>query len=136
MRRVPLLAHLGEGQLVTLAESFSVEHARAGTMLVHEGDVADKFYVIARGRVEVTRDDGKGTGTRNLVVVLEDGDYFGEAGLLHHAPRNATVTTLTDCICLVLDRQHFQDVIAATPSLRDDLLRGAFARPAVVGTAH
>jgi ATP-binding cassette, subfamily B, bacterial len=134
LRRVPLLARLSEGQLITLAESFSVEHARAGTMLVHEGDVADKFYVIARGRVEVTRDGG--TGTRNLVVVLEDGDYFGEAGLLHHAPRNATVTTLTDSICLVLDRQHFQDVIAATPSLRDDLLRGAFARPAVAGAAH
>lgn len=134
LRRVPLLARLSEDQLVTLAESFSVEHARAGTMLVHEGDVADKFYVIARGRVEVTRDGG--TGSRNLVVVLEDGDYFGEAGLLHHAPRNATVTTLTDSICLVLDRQHFQDVIAATPSLRDDLLRGAFARPAVAGAAH
>ena len=134
LRRVPLLARLGDDQLTTLAESFAVEHSRAGTMLVHEGDVADKFYVIARGRVEVTRDGG--TGTRNLVVVLEDGDYFGEAGLLHHAPRNATVTTLTDCICLVLDRQHFQDVIAATPSLRDDLLRGAYARPAVAGAAQ
>ncbi|HTI65063.1 MAG TPA: ABC transporter transmembrane domain-containing protein [Gemmatimonadaceae bacterium] len=134
LRRVPLLARLGEDQLVTLAESFSVEHARAGTTLVHEGDVADKFYVIARGRVEVTRDSG--AGTRTLVVVLEDGDYFGEAGLLHHAPRNATVTTLTDCICLVLDRQHFQDVIAATPSLRDDLLGGAYARPAVAGPTH
>jgi ATP-binding cassette subfamily B protein len=133
LRRVPLLARLDDDQLTTLAESFSVEHARAGTVLVHEGDVADKFYVIARGRVEVTRDNG--TGTRNLVVVLEDGDYFGEAGLLHDAPRNATVTTLTDSICLVLDRQHFQQVIAATPSLRDDLLRGAYARPAVAG-AH
>lgn len=134
LRRVPLLARLDDDQLTTLAESFTVEHSRAGTMLVHEGDVADKFYVIARGRVEVTRDGG--TGARNLVVVLEDGDYFGEAGLLHHAPRNATVTTLTDCICLVLDRQHFQDVIAATPSLRDDLLRGAYARPAVASSTH
>ena len=134
LRRVPLLARLGDDQLARLAESFAVEHARAGTMLVHEGDVADKFYVIARGRVDVTRDGG--TGTRTLVVVLEDGDYFGEAGLLHHAPRNATVTTLTDCICLVLDRQHFQDVIASTPSLRDDLIRGAYARPAVTAAAH
>ena len=134
LRRVPLLARLAGDQLSALAALFSIEHSRAGTMLVHEGDVADKFYVIARGRVEVTRDGG--TGTRHLVVVLEDGDYFGEAGLLHDAPRNATVTTLTDCICLALDRQHFQQVIAATPSLRDDLLRGAYARPAVAGAAH
>ena len=134
LRRVPLLARLGDDQLTTLAALFSIEHSRAGTMLVHEGDVADKFYVIARGRVEVTRDGG--TGTRTLVVVLEDGDYFGEAGLLHDAPRNATVTTLTDCICLALDRQHFQQVIASTPSLRDDLLHGAYARPAVAGATH
>ncbi len=141
LRRVPLLATLDDATLGELAGMFVVERRPAGTALVYEGEAADKFYIIVRGRVEVTRAAG---GEPVVLAILDDGDYFGEMGLLKDVPRNATVRTQTECSCLVLDSERFRAIIARVPELRDELLRRmskrqsmttpAVGAPAVAGT--
>jgi CRP-like cAMP-binding protein len=52
------------------------------------GDPAEDFYVIEWDRFDVFRTDADGT---HRVRALAQGDWFGEVGLIHNAPRNATV---------------------------------------------
>ncbi len=83
----------------------------AGTVVVREGDVADRFYVIADGEVEVTHGE---------VFVRREGagDFFGEIGLLRNVPRTATVTAVTDVKLWVLERADFLGAITGTGAAR------------------
>ena len=64
-------------------------HAQPGETVVAEGDPGDRFFVIAQGRVQVTRED-------RLLRELVPGEWFGELALLRDVPRTATVTAETE----------------------------------------
>jgi len=72
----------------------------AGESIIRQGDLGDRYYAIADGRVEILRD-----GTR--VNVLERGEGFGETALLHDVPRTATVRAVTDGRLVAIERDAF-----------------------------
>jgi ATP-binding cassette, subfamily B, bacterial len=121
LRKFPILAKLDDVMLRRLAEEELVtETVPAGRDVVMEGDPGDKFYIIARGRVEVLRRDASGVAQR--VRVLEDGDNFGELALLRDVPRVATIRTLIPCIFLTLQRRHFQNLVHHSEDVRAAML--------------
>ncbi|MBV9579783.1 MAG: cyclic nucleotide-binding domain-containing protein, partial [Chloroflexi bacterium] len=79
-------------------------------MVIQEGDPADAFYIIARGRVSVTRGDTQ-------LNVLEDGDYFGEIGMLGDAVRTATVRTIAASTFLTFSSSAFQRLLRQSPQV-------------------
>ncbi|MEJ2485076.1 MAG: ATP-binding protein [Anaerolineales bacterium] len=90
---------------------------RAGKVMVYppetklclEGKIEDIFYVILTGNVVVTKQINN-TDNR-LLKELKPGDFFGEMGLIHDAPRAATVTTLGETTVLEIDKLGFNDVL-------------------------
>jgi len=127
---IPILERLDREMLVELAGLFSSEQYPADRLVIHEGDPGDKFYIIAHGQVSVTRRDSSGKDRQ--VVVLQDGDYYGEAALLRNAPRNATVRTLAQSLFLTLPRAQFLNLMAKAPRVRkssEDVLTICDANP-------
>jgi ATP-binding cassette subfamily B protein len=92
------------------------ERYAAGRVIVEEGEPGDRFCILARGTVEVSRLDA--AGQPHEVAVLEQGDFFGEIALLSDVPRTATVRARTSSIVLVLARDEFLSLAAASPALR------------------
>ena len=88
----------------------------AGTTIISQGESGDSYYAIANGTVEVTRD-----GRR--LAQLGRGEGFGETALLRDAPRNATVTALSDTDLLTVERDPF--LVALTGHAESE--RGAAA---------
>jgi ATP-binding cassette subfamily B protein len=125
LRRIPLLAGLPDGLLKDLAAWFGTEHVPSDRLVVAEGDLGDKLFVIVRGTVEVFRTVPAGPVP---LGVLEVGDVFGEIALLRNQPRNAGVRTRSDCVFLTLSRQHFGRMLEQEPGMREALEQVAASR--------
>lgn len=95
-------------------------HYEAGDVIVRQGDVADLFYVITDGEVEVLREASDGSQT--VMARLDDGDYFGEVALLQNrGRRNATVRAVTPVNVLTLGRDDFTVLAKNWASLHESL---------------
>ena len=125
----PIFAGLPPARLEAAARRLVECAASPGTVLVRQGDPADRFYLIADGTASVTQasDGGEAIHLRNL----GPGDVFGEIGLLRHSPRTATVTATSPAVLLALDADAFSTLVGSGPGLSTrllDLYRGALSR--------
>jgi len=110
LRQVPLFEHIGKRHLRLLARRCHVMRYRPGEPIVRAGFSGEGFFAIAAGRARVERPDGH-------VVILAQGDFFGDLSLIDGASRNATVVAETDLIALKLKRQTFLDLLEAEPTV-------------------
>lgn len=114
LRRVPLLAPLGDAALERLATRTRRITFGVGEFVVRERDAGDSFYVIVQGSAEVMLGPD---GAARVVGRLTRSDVFGEMSLLMGEPRTATVRAATDMVVLVVDRDAFKEIITADPAI-------------------
>ncbi|HYJ04039.1 MAG TPA: ATP-binding cassette domain-containing protein [Chthoniobacterales bacterium] len=115
LRDVPLFKDLDEAGLENIAGMFSTEHIPAGRTVITEGDQGNRFYIIVRGKVDVSATRGQAEPVH--IVTLVDGDYFGEISLLSNIPTTATVTTLTQSIFITLQREQLNKLLQQNDAL-------------------
>ena len=94
-------------QLTTIEDLASrLEDVRvtAGSDIVRQGDVGDRFFIVESGRVE-TLIDGE------VVRQLGPSDSFGEIALLRDVPRTATVRAITNASLVSLAQDEFLSAV-------------------------
>ncbi|WP_134683676.1 ATP-binding cassette domain-containing protein [Brevibacillus migulae] len=114
---LPFFRGIDTEVLQEITHLFNTETFEAGQAVIHEGEPGEKFYLIARGRVEVTKASPDAEAGHIRLAVLEDGDHFGEIALLENVPRTATVTALTPCVCLTLQRKVLVYLLSKHPEI-------------------
>jgi ATP-binding cassette subfamily B protein len=129
LRTIPIIGELNEALLADVAGRLAIERVEADQVVISEGDPGDRFYILVRGKVEVTRRNA--AGAEVTVGVLDDGDHFGEMALLEDAPRSATVRTLEPSVLLTLDRRQFNAALRSDADLKDRITAVARARRAL-----
>jgi len=112
LARVELLAGLPGQTLAQLAKRMERQEIAPGTVVIREGDLGDRFYVVFAGMLSVSQRD---LGNRG---VLRPGDYFGEVALAMNMPRTATVTAITPAVVASCDRATFDELLR--PLFADD----------------
>ena len=113
--RVPVFARLTADRIAEIAGLLVPETLPPRFTVMRRGEAANSMYFIASGDVEV---DMPGH-----VFHLGVGHFFGALALLEETPRQATVTTLTDCRLLRLDGADFRELIDAEPDLKVEIMR-------------
>lgn len=118
-RALPLLDTEALGRFAGFCERRTLP---AGTVIVRQGEPADSFYVLARGRVELSVQPP--TGSEIVVAHLEAVDFFGEVGVLQRRPRTATVRAVDGPVTVLeIPRERFEEMVGDSGALRDDLVR-------------
>jgi CRP/FNR family transcriptional regulator, cyclic AMP receptor protein len=88
------LARIGRGRRIV---SF-----RKGQTVFAQGDSCDAVFYIQSGKVKLTVVSA--TGKEATIAILSEGDFFGEDSLARHRVRLATVTALTDCDLMRIEK--------------------------------
>jgi CRP-like cAMP-binding protein/Ca2+-binding EF-hand superfamily protein len=109
LARVPLLADVSEDHISDLADSLVEETYPAGVVLFAEGTIGDKFYVIGKGSLRVSK-------RGSAIADLGEGACVGEGALLSDEPRTATVTALEDSVLYSLSRSSFDFIARKYPN--------------------
>ena len=104
----PLLSSLPRDAFARFVAASVARVAAAGEEVISEGDVASSFFLVARGRVTVTRG-------AEVLATLGEGSVFGEMSLLSNAPRNATVRVLDDADLLEFGAASLRAAAAEVP---------------------
>ncbi|HXR26446.1 MAG TPA: MFS transporter [Candidatus Baltobacteraceae bacterium] len=129
---LPVFAGLSPARLEAAAMRLRPEHVAAGTVVIRQGDAADRLYFIVDGQCAVAQTAAAGGSAQHLRTMGPD-ELFGEIGLLTGAPRSATVTATGETDLLMLEGADFLALVGSGPGLTSrllDLHRGASAAPA------
>jgi MFS family permease len=118
---LPVFAGVAPAALEVAAAKLQPIAVAAGSAVIREGDVADRFYIIESGQFAVDQLDA-GTGLQHRLRVMGPDEVFGELGLMHGAPRSATVTATTAGRLLALDGPDFLELLNAGPEVSSRML--------------
>ncbi|XP_058465403.1 potassium voltage-gated channel subfamily H member 6 isoform X3 [Malaya genurostris] len=105
------------GCLRALSLKFKTTHAPPGDTLVHKGDVLTYLYFIARGSIEILKDDV-------VMAILGKDDIFGENPCTHATlgKSNSNVKALTYCDLHKIHRDDLLDVLDLFPEFYDSFV--------------
>ena len=118
--RLPLFGGLSPARIESALRRLDPVEAVAGDVIIRQGDVADRFYVICGGTFRVTQVDSG--GAERVLRTLGQDDVFGERGLLARSPRSATVTAETGGRLFSMSGEDFLELIGGQAGVRDRLL--------------
>jgi CRP/FNR family cyclic AMP-dependent transcriptional regulator len=93
---------------------------RAKKTIIHEGDVSSSLYYITEGSVSVLTESE--TGEEIILAQLNQGDFFGEAGLFEletddEIKRTARVIARSDCTIAEISYQQFKQIVNDDPAV-------------------
>jgi serine/threonine protein phosphatase PrpC len=110
-----MFRYLSYRELVRVANVTSVVDAAAGEVVFHAGDPGETMYVVASGRVRLTKDEV-------MVANLTKGQHFGEMALVDRSTRSLTATAIEPTRLVTVRRKDFYEIIKKEPELATKLL--------------
>jgi MFS family permease len=119
LRRTSLFAPLPPPQLEAVARRGAWMTVEAGTPIIREGDIGDRYYILDAGSVEVTQGGA-------LLRTMGPGSSFGEVALLLDIPRTASVTAVEPSVLFAIDRASFLVAMTGRPDALATARREAF----------
>ncbi|OHD14604.1 MAG: hypothetical protein A2086_15640 [Spirochaetes bacterium GWD1_27_9] len=109
IKKTQIFFNLHEDEFREIAE-IAVENSYASDIIIFkENEVADAFYIIVSGVVEILK---KGeNGQQEILATRHDGDVFGEMAVIDELPRSASIKSKTDLKLLKLDKEPFNKLL-------------------------
>jgi CRP-like cAMP-binding protein len=90
-----------------------------------EGEVGAEMFIIQTGKVRISK---KSKDTEKTLVVLEEGDFFGEMAVIDKGPRSATATATEETKCIVLNEELFEQQMQNNARIVKKILKNMSAR--------
>lgn len=115
LRKAPLFANLPPDDLRRVAEIAAPRHFPKKGSVFREGDRAEGFFVVAKGRVKVFKlsEDGK----EQVLHLIGPGQSFAEATIFEGGTYPAHAEALEDCDLVFLPKRSFTDLLERNPRI-------------------
>jgi CRP-like cAMP-binding protein len=114
LQNVPIFAGLNEAALNLLWERAKEIKTPAGEVVVREGEVGNRLFLVGQGLVRVCKQFGQPDEVE--LAKLAPGNFFGEMCILETLPRSATVQAVNDTTLYSLTSLAFYHLYEAMPA--------------------
>ncbi len=111
---LPLFADLEREAFVDLVELLDYREFKEGEVICKEGVVTDRIFVLVAGKAEVSR---QVEGEAKTLAFLGGGSIFGEISMLTGAAPTSTITAVSDCDLLEIQREDLNQIARTFPSV-------------------
>lgn len=104
LKTVPALSCFNEEQLDEVLNSSSLLQCEPGDVIIKEGSIDSRIYILLSGELEVR------VGDKKVAAIARAGEVFGELALVNQDKRLASVLASTNAVCLAVDQKFLQDI--------------------------
>lgn len=118
---VPLFREFDQMELGEVAEILLKEKFDAGATIFQEGEAGDKFYIILKGEVEVSKKISE--GKEEVLATLKIGEFFGEMSLIDNVPRSAGCRAKGEVVALTIFKPDFDLLLKASDAISAKIYR-------------
>ena len=105
LKKLDFFSHCAGDDIALLAESLEKHRYRKETVILFQGEISNRFFLIKKGTVSVWKTAGD---NKKMVAELGPGSYFGEISLMTPSGATATVKAQTDAEILSLAFEDFE----------------------------
>ena len=109
LKNIYLFKELTNKELEKILKIANVEKYPANHVIFREGDAGDKFYVILKGKIRISK-QVEGIGEEALAV-LGAGSFFGEMSPIDDFPRSADSITNEPVELLTIKKEDFENLL-------------------------
>ncbi|XP_055503223.1 cGMP-dependent protein kinase 1 [Leucoraja erinacea] len=127
LKSVPTFQTISEEILSKLADVLEETYYEDGEYIIRQGARGDTFFIISKGKVNVTREESSNEEAA-LLRTLGKGDWFGEKALQGEDVRTANVIAAETVTCLVIDRDSFKHLIGGLEDVSNKAYEDAEAK--------
>ena len=107
-------------ELYHIALSVQEESVSEGDVVIREGTLGDKMYIVVSGCLAVHKGDGE---EEFQIAELGERQVFGEMALLDDEPRSASVKVLEQAHLLSLKRDDLERILRRYSSIAFGMMR-------------
>jgi cAMP-dependent protein kinase regulator len=110
LQKVDFFYSLNIMDLDALIKALKKRNVKKGDVIIKQGEIGDKFYLIGLGDFGVYIKEKK-------VAELGEGQFFGEMALVTDLPRTATVIALDNGQLFILYKKDFKRILLNNPKI-------------------
>lgn len=104
LKAVPFLNSFSDDQLDEVLNSSSLIEAEDGDVIIREGSIDSRIYVLLNGTLDVC------VGGKKVASITRPGEVFGELAIVNQDKRLASVLAAGHAVCLAVDQKFLQDL--------------------------
>ncbi|MGE4234184.1 MAG: cyclic nucleotide-binding domain-containing protein [Bacteriovoracia bacterium] len=101
--------------LRAFAENMEERIFAPNSKIIVEGEASTELFILISGEASVFKRTPEGDSYKVANLSAKQHAFFGEGGLISSETRSATITSNSDCHCLVLNGQHFETLSQKYP---------------------
>lgn len=109
LKKQILLNELSDAEIEILAEKVTTKSYPKGSIIFKEGEPTKGIYLIHSGKVEISKTTPD--GWKQTLVILKDGDFFGELSLIEDKKiHGADAVALENTDIFLIKTEDFKDI--------------------------
>lgn len=113
--KISIFSILTEEHLGEITSGIYRKSYNKGDVIFQEGDVADKLYLINRGKIKIynyTKD-----GNEQILYILTEGDFTGDSNLFNKGQHKFSAEALDETNICILTKSAFDEIIKKNPEI-------------------